>query len=122
MALFNQIDFNNLFTEDTYLKAAVDGPYSIRIAPSTGRALSGKKDVEIVGILKNQINFGVQADWEISELGGLVSSLMPNNTILDALSTGINMGGVSIANSGLVTRKFFKGGGTYLNINPGNLS
>jgi hypothetical protein len=120
MASFlNQIDFNNLFNDETYLKAK-NGPYSIRITPNNSRVFSGNKDIAVIGIMKNNINFGATANWET--FSELVSGIIPNNSIIDAIKdTATNMatlGGAGLVNAGLVTKKFYKGGGGYLSISP----
>jgi len=122
MAFLNQIDFNNLFNDETYFNASVDGPYSIRIAPTGGRAFTETPDIEIVGILKNNINFNVAAEWSTLGLDSMVSDLMGNNPILNAIQKGgsalARTGGTSLTAAGLVTKKFYKGGGGYLSIQP----
>jgi hypothetical protein len=123
MANFN-VDFNNLFTEDTYNKAIKysqdGGPYSIKITPSMGRVISNQKDVGITGILKNNISINVDSNWE--SMGDIISDIAGNNSIINAFKSVGNFStrpaGISIANAGLVTKKIYKGGGGYLIINP----
>ena len=120
MGLGDNIYFKNLFDEDSYAKLK-EGPYKIKIRPNTERVLTRKKDSAITGIIKNNVKFSVEANWEATGVENVMSNIIPNIGPLQALKgvADISMGlaGANIGNSGFVTRLFYSQGG-YLTLAP----
>lgn len=111
-----------IFDNSTYTDA-LSGPYKIVIKPNMSRVLNAKADIEesVTGILKNQVEFSVAADWDTLGIDSMIGDLVANNKIIKNIqgvgSFAMKAGGASLTNTGLVTRKFYKKGG-YLEITP----
>jgi hypothetical protein len=75
---FNQ----SIFTQDAYAKAigndAHNGYAVLKISPKSNE-FTGRKDAEIKGVIKNNLQFNIEATW--TELGG-VAGMVPDIPIL----------------------------------------
>lgn len=89
------------------------GQYAIKISsPSLGN---------ITGILKEAINFSVDATWDKLGLEGIIDSIMSSNAILGAIDTALDItnlaSGSSFTNTGIFSKLFYKNSGR-LSISP----
>lgn len=89
------------------------GQYAIKISsPSLGN---------ITGILKEAINFSVDASWATLGLEGVIDSIMSSNGLLNAVDTYFDItnlaSGSSFSNTGIFSKLFYKNSGR-LSISP----
>lgn len=89
------------------------GQYAIKIvSPSLGT---------IAGILKEAINFSVDASWSTLGLEGVIDAIMSSNGILNAIDTALDVtnlaSGSSFTNTGIFSKLFYKNSGR-LGISP----
>jgi len=116
----------NPFTERTY-KDVLDsntGQYKIIIMPKIRRVDSntGKEiDLGVHGMLKNNIQYSIKAEWGATDLENGLMSMFPNSGLLGDLVNTVRsagrLGGSSVANAGVFTKKFYTKSG-YLEISP----
>ena len=104
---------NSLFTQQTYTDALKNN-YAIQIIPDYN-SVTKQTPVAIKGILKNNLQFNMNADYGTINLGSVVS----NFPKIEELSRILPLapGGISIANAGMTTRKYYLRSG-YLELNP----
>jgi len=114
----------SVFDESTYKKATDNntGPFKILIEPNAKRTGTNSPDVGVKGIIQGPqgISFTIEANWDTLGLENIFSSLVSQNSILQAVAgaaqTVMGVAGTSLSNSGLVTRKFYTQSG-YLSFN-----
>jgi hypothetical protein len=111
-----------LYNKQSILDAisSENGQYGITILATLGKGKDAIQ-VPIKGILKDQISFGVEANWETLPLENIIQSVMSSNPILHAVDTLIdiaNLGsGSSFVNTGIFSKLFYKNSGR-LEISP----
>jgi hypothetical protein len=120
---FNQ----SIFTKDAYTKAigtvSQNGYAVLKISPK-GNKFTGRKDAEIRGVIRNNLEFGIEATW--TELGG-VAGLVPDIMGLKDFATGIEnfakggqlsqAAGIAERGTKFSSKKIYSRSG-YLTINP----
>lgn len=122
MALFKKtlFDTSNLINATDNTKGGQHG-ISLYVTPFGNKKSNNRHSLKIDGILKNSIDWSVNANWENINPSSILSSIAGSNPLLEALDTGVDLlfaaGGTSYTNTGLFTRKYYKQSG-YLSIKP----
>jgi hypothetical protein len=118
----NNLNNLSVFTEDTFPSSVrkVDstgqtdlGPYGILIEPIKSRIGSDNVDTGVVGVLKNNVSFSLNAEWETLGLDSIIGGMIPFSNVL---GNAVRAGDVTF-NGGLLSEKYFSKSG-YLELSP----